>query len=156
MFNKIYIFLISFIIILFDQLTKFAVSKQLFTGDNVILINKVLSLYKTYNTGAAFSILQNNTLILIIFSIIVSILISIYFIRNRHPAPYLLILGWGFILGGTMGNLIDRIRLGYVIDFIKLDFINFPIFNIADMFINIGAVVILLYLLFASRKANTN
>lgn len=154
MFNKIYVFLIAFIAVFFDQITKFAISKQMFVGDTHTIITNVLSLCKTYNTGAAFSLFQNNMPFLIAFSVIVVFYILIYFIRHKEQNVPLLILSWGLILGGAIGNLIDRVRIGHVIDFIKLDFVNFPIFNLADVFINIGAFIILLYLLLNLKKEN--
>ena len=146
--NRIYIFLIAFWVIVFDQLSKQAISKQLLFGQKVNLIDNLISFTKIYNTGAAFSILQKNTLLLILFSLFVTIAITYYFTKRVKLLPPMLALAWGLILGGTVGNLIDRITFGYVIDFIRLDFINFPIFNLADISINLGAILIVLHAFF--------
>lgn len=144
MINRLYIFLIAFWVTVFDQLSKQAICRQLLFGQKVNLINNLISFTKIYNTGAAFSILQKNTLLLILFSLFVTIAITYYFTKKVTFLPPILALAWGLILGGTVGNLIDRITFGYVIDFIRLDFINFPIFNLADISINIGAFLIIL------------
>lgn len=162
MINRLYIFLVATVIILFDQFSKYGISRELLIGEKVSLISNVLSFTKAYNTGAAFSLLQDKTPLLVFFSIFVSLIIIIYFIKQKETLPLSLVMGWGLILGGTIGNMIDRIRFGYVIDFIKLDFINFPIFNLADFSINVGAFLILVYLLLKSpcplcdrKKENT-
>ena len=145
MSNRLYIFPIAIVVVIFDQLTKFLVSQELLVGERINLINNIISLTKAYNTGAAFSILEGKTIILALFSLLVAIAIILYFALKPIRLPSALIVAWGLILGGTIGNMLDRLILGYVIDFIKLDFINFPIFNIADISINIGALLIISY-----------
>ncbi len=145
MTNRLYIFPIALVIVILDQISKFLISTELLIGEKINLINNIISFTKAYNTGAAFSILEGETQILAIFSLFVAILIILYFVLNKDLLPRMLIVAWGLILGGTIGNMIDRFTLGYVIDFIKLDFINFPIFNIADTSINIGAFLIIIY-----------
>ena len=113
-----HVFLIAALIVLLDQTTKY-IAKNNFNY--------------TTNTGAAFGILQQYTNILILISMIVAIAL-IYYIR-KYPFVEL-----GFLLGGTLGNLIDRIILGYVVDFINVGW--WPSFNIADSFNTIGAILL--------------
>ncbi len=134
-----YLFL-SAIIILFDQLTK-----TLITIDNNFLINKKLIFFNidyVKNYGAAFNLFSGSRIFLSFVSIIISIFL-IYFISNKKSLNNIELLGYSFILAGSIGNGFDRITKGYVIDFINLNFINFPVFNIADVSINIGLIVIL-------------
>lgn len=152
MANRYYIFPIALIIAILDQITKYLVSSRLVLGEKVSVIHNIFSLTKIYNTGAAFSLFQNSTGMLIAFSLIVTIAICIYFIKKFKNIPIITIIGWGLILGGTVGNLVDRVRLGYVIDFVRLDFINFPVFNVADFCINIGAFLLILYAFVLSGK----
>lgn len=145
MINRLYIFLAAFLVVLLDQSSKYFTADKLFYGQKISIIKNILSLTKIYNTGAAFSILQNKTILLIFFSAIVTIAISTYFIKKASSLPIILVLAWGLILGGTVGNMLDRIAFRYVIDFIKLDFVNFPIFNLSDIAINAGAFLLLIY-----------
>ena len=139
--NRFYFFLLSTIIIIIDQLTK-----NIISINNKSLINKDLiffSLDYVKNFGAAFNLFSGSRIFLSLLSIIVTIY-SIYFILNKNNINNIDLLSCSFILGGTIGNGFDRITKGYVIDFINLNFINFPVFNIADISINFG-VIILIY-----------
>ena len=120
--------IISFLVILLDQATKF-----LFTNKHFLFINY------TTNTGAAFSLLEGQNTLLIFISILVAIFIFLLARKEKNIKIPL-----AFIFGGTLGNLIDRIFLGYVRDFI--DFKVWPIFNIADSF-NVIGVLIIFYLI---------
>ena len=102
------------------------------------------------NYGAAFNILSGNRIFLSLISIIFSILL-IYLIFRKNSLNSFDLYSYSFILGGTIGNGIDRIYKGFVIDFINLNIINFPVFNIADISINIG-FIFLLYNLFKNNR----
>ncbi len=145
--SKKHFYLITITIIILDQAVKQIVSGLIPFAHKIVIIENMLSLTKIYNTGAAFSILDSQTSLLAIFSSIAAIAIFLYFKKRIQKAPFSFIAGWALVLGGTIGNLIDRIFLGHVIDFISLDFINFPIFNIADIAINVGAMFILFYII---------
>ena len=110
-----------------------------------LFINKDFLLFKldfVKNYGAAFNIFSGSRIFLSLISIIFSILL-IYLILRKNNVNVLDLYSYSFILGGTTGNGIDRILKGYVIDFINLNMINFPVFNIADISINIGFVFLL-------------
>jgi len=106
-----------------------------------------LSFQSTYNTGAAWSILEGQMLFFIISALIFIIAVSLFdfFTKNKGKIYF---FGFSLMIAGTIGNLIDRISYGYVRDFIKLDFVNYPIFNIADMALVVGAVMFSVYILF--------
>lgn len=131
-----------------DQLTKFVANKFINISEKISLIPDVLSFEKVYNTGAAFSILQDNIILLCLISITTLLLIFSFIFKPTTKLNLGEIIGLSFISGGAIGNLIDRLFLGYVIDFIQFDFITFPIFNFADIFINIGVIILLISNLF--------
>jgi len=135
--TKLYFFSLSFLIILLDQFTKnfvFLSNKNVINKDFILF---KLDLVKNY--GAAFNILSGNRIFLSSISIIFSIFL-IYLILRKNTLNSIDLLSYCFILGGTIGNGLDRIIRGFVIDFINLNFINFPVFNIADISINVGFI----------------
>ena len=132
---------IALLIFLIDQLTKYIINKSMVVGQSIPLINNIFHLTYTQNTGAAFGILKNHQLIFILFALFVISLILYYW--QRIPQKNIIIVPIGLILGGTIGNLIDRLRFQYVIDF--LDFRIWPTFNIADSAITIGAILLIFY-----------
>ena len=127
--------------------------KYLIFYNHKILINKDFVLFRldfVKNYGAAFNIFSGSRIFLCLISVFFSILL-IYLIFRKNTLNLFEHLSYSFILGGTIGNGIDRILNGFVIDFINLNFINFPVFNIADISINIG-VIILLYNIFKNNR----
>ena len=146
--TKIYFLSLSFFIVLIDQFTKNIMfyNKKLFINKDFLLFK--LDFVKNY--GAAFNIFSGNRIFLSLISILFSILL-IYLILRKNTLNSLDLYSYSFILGGTIGNGIDRIYKGFVIDFINLNIINFPVFNIADISINIG-FIILLYNIFKNNR----
>ena len=151
MFNKIqtklYFLSLSIFIALIDQFMKYFISY------NINYINKDFLLFKldfVKNYGAAFNIFSGSRIFLSLISILFSILL-IYLIFTKNTLNSFDLYSYSFILGGTIGNGIDRIYKGYVVDFINLNIINFPVFNIADISINIG-FIILLYNIFKNSR----
>ncbi|MDL2225358.1 signal peptidase II [Eubacteriales bacterium OttesenSCG-928-M02] len=100
------------------------------------------------NTGAAFSVFSGKTWLLAAFSIIIIAALVFFLIKYGGGEPLLVRLCVAAIIGGAVGNLIDRLFYGYVIDFINPTFINFAIFNVADMFVTCGAILLVFLLLF--------
>ena len=138
--NKTIFFIIAILLFTIDQY-----SKSLINVNYINLANKdfiIFTLENVRNNGAAFNILSGNRLFLSSISLISSF-IFIYFIFMKDT-NILNKYGLSFILAGSLGNGSDRIINGEVIDFIKLKFINFPVFNLADIFINIGIFIIIL------------
>ena len=138
--NKIYYLVLISLFCILDQLSKVYIYLNFHK-----LLNKELLIFSVEfvrNSGAAFNIFSGSRLFLSCISIISSIILS-YFIfisENKHINRY----GLSFILAGSIGNGIDRILKGYVIDFIKIKYINFPVFNIADIVINIGVIILII------------
>ena len=135
-------YLILFLLILVaDQYTKLAIQQDMFLGQSIPLIHGFFHLTYIRNTGGAFGIMRNSTNLFIVISVIVIIFI-IYFLFKEKNKDALILVFSALVLGGALSNLIDRIRLGYVIDF--LDFLVWPVFNIADAAISIGVALLVL------------
>lgn len=138
--------IVAFIMLLADQLTKIGIIK-LFenNAEPISIIDGVISLYHVNNDGAGFSIFSGKTTFLIILTAVFMIVVLYLLIFRKYKSA---LTDWGFclILSGGVGNFIDRIfRNGAVVDFIKTDFISFPIFNVADICITVGAGLLILY-----------
>ena len=140
--------LLSIFIFLLDQFSKYLISIDIFNIINKEFFLFTISYIKNY--GAAFNIFSGNRIFLSLVSCIFSSII-IYLIIRKKETKIIDLYSYTFILGGTVGNGFDRIFKGYVIDFINLNFINFPVFNFADLSINIGFILIL-YNLITTKK----
>ena len=133
--NKQVVFLgISLICVLIDQISKFFANRFINLNEKIDILSNFISFEKTYNTGAAFSILQDSIVLLSLISLTTLLLIFSFIFKPSSKLNDGGIIGLSFVAGGAIGNLIDRLFLGYVIDFIQLEFITFPIFNFADIF----------------------
>ena len=146
--TKLYFLSLSLFIILIDQLTKYLMfnNKKLFINKDYLLFK--LDFVKNY--GAAFNIFSGSRIFLSLISIIFSLLL-IYLILRKNTLNPIDLYSYSFILGGTIGNGMDRILNGFVIDFINLNIIDFPVFNVADISINIG-FIFLLYNIFKNKR----
>lgn len=146
-------FIVIFVIVL-DQLTKgLCITHLKNTGTYTIpLIKDVFHITYVENKGAAFSILQNQRWLFIIITIVISVFIFYYLLsmKNRND---ILTFSLCLILGGAIGNLIDRIRLGYVVDFLDFRLINFAVFNIADSAVVVGSIIFCAYLIFSKDES---
>ena len=140
------IFLFSLIFVLLDFVVKIIINNNIALYDSINIIPNFFSITYVRNTGAAFSIMENNRVLFIIIAIIALILIYKYLIMNKVIDRYLMI-SYSMLVGGIIGNMIDRIIYGYVIDYLSFNIFgyNFPIFNLADTFIVISIIMLLLY-----------
>lgn len=123
-----------------DQLTKFFITQSLSLNQSVPIIKGILHLTLIYNRGAAFGILTNQISLFIFTSVFAIILIYFNLKNNKDKKPPIYSISLSLILAGALGNLIDRLFLGYVVDF--LDFRIWPVFNVADSAITIGAILL--------------
>ena len=139
------IIILSIIFLVIDQISKILIIKLLEPNEVITIIKNFLYIIYTNNTGAAFSILLGKRIFLIVVAILI-IGILLYYIKKNKVDGKLNILAFSLIIGGSLGNLIDRIVRGYVVDFIsiKLGSYNFPIFNIADSLIVVGVFLLLI------------
>lgn len=141
--------IISLFIIIADQISKYIILEHLMIGERIWVIDQFFSIFHIRNSGAAWGFLAEKAWginILTIISIVASILVVILIFNNQFKNFQLIM---ALILGGSVGNLIDRVRFGNVVDFLSLKFGNyyFPTFNIADSAIVVGGILLVLYLL---------
>ena len=141
--------LIIFVLILIDQYSKYFVEQNI--QNPVEFIPGIFDISYSQNTGIAFSMLKDFPMLLTIINTLVIVFFCFFYIR-RHSAMLLENLPWLLIIAGGVSNLIDRYIKGYVVDFINPVFVDFAIFNLADVFLNIGVFILILELFFNDRK----
>ena len=158
------------VLILIDQLTKYLAASSLKSGGDLSLIKGLVNLHYLENQGAAFGIFTGRFWLFYVITVVILILLTVFYcrihkrlqsycsdktiipdrktIRNQLFLCDLLCL----LASGAIGNFIDRILRGYVIDFISLQFISFPVFNLADIYVTISAVMIVIFFLFIYKE----
>ena len=144
--RKVSIFISILLLIILDQAVKGDVVKEIPLGGMRRFIPKVVSLTYLKNSGAAFSMLENQQWFFTIITLIAMGAAFVYLYRHIKGSIWLL-LGLTLIISGGIGNFIDRLRQGFVVDMFHLDFMNFAIFNVADIYLSIGVGLLLIYLL---------
>lgn len=141
--------IISILITILDQIIKFIIDKKVLF---IEILPTLFNIHKVYNYGVAFSFLENKRYLILLFS-----LILIYFLFNLRkdlPKTKKYDILFGVILGGIIGNLIDRVFRGYVIDYLETFIfgISFPIFNLADICITLGIIIMVLIMSLGDKK----
>ena len=149
-----YLFMILFVAgaTALDQLTKFLVVENISLYGHVEFIPDVLSFTYVQNTGAAFSSFRGmQWLFLVVFIVFTA---GVVWEFSKKKMPFTTFERWciAAIYAGGLGNMIDRLRLGYVVDMVKTEFMNFPVFNVADCFITCGCVLLLVHLFFFNKE----
>ncbi len=139
------------VVVILDQVSKWLAVKYLIPIGTFPIIKDAVHLTYVENPGAAFGMMQNSRWVFLLVSSVAIIGIIIYLIKFA-PNNKLAQLSLAFILGGGIGNMIDRVALGYVVDFIDFRLINFAVFNIADSFVCVGAVLLISYVIFIEGK----
>lgn len=139
--------LLAGIIIVLDQLTKYLVTECIGGTRVITIIPKILDLVYVKNTGAAFNILSGRIGFLSIISVLF-VAGVIWLMIAKKPKSRMFRISLMLLFAGAAGNAVDRIFRGFVVDFIKLLFIDFPVFNVADIAITVGAALLIIYLLF--------
>ncbi len=134
-----------------DQIIKFFAERSLSGAQEIVVINNFLSWDYVRNTGAAFGSFSGNTLVLIIITGVLLAVGIIAILSKKITNKFLLTVSVMIISGG-IGNLIDRIAKGYVVDYIKVLFIDFPVFNFADILVTCGAFMLIGYLAFDTYR----
>lgn len=139
------IFFICFLVA--DQISKYLATVYLKDQGAVSVIGKKLQLTYVVNKGAAFGIFQNHKFLLYSFTVLVTCALAYYLIKNKTQMSNLCQYGFILIIAGAVGNLIDRLSKGFVVDFIMYTFFNgyhFPVFNIADIGVTLGCLCVLI------------
>lgn len=136
---------IILILTICDQLLKSWVASSIVLGGSKQLIPGIIELTNLRNSGAAWSIFEGQQTFFTIITIIAIIVIGYFIWQYRKNIPML--IGLSLIMAGTIGNFIDRLRQGYVVDMFETTFINFPIFNLADMCLTLGVIWLIICIL---------
>lgn len=147
-------FLIFLICVFADQITKYLAVINLKDQRPYVIIDGVFELNYLENTGAAFGMLKNQKALFVLISIIVLVVIAMVLVRTPNQKKYTIFrISLVMIASGAVGNsLIDRIRFDYVIDFFYFKLINFPIFNVADIFVTVGTALLAITILFVYKE----
>ena len=145
-------FLISALLVGLDQWSKYLTVQNISLGETKEFIPGFLSLTHLRNTGAAWSLLEGKMIFFYVITVIVRVVIIYLLIKNYKKSIWYSV-GLSFVLAGAIGNFIDRVRLGYVVDMLQTDFMNFPIFNVADSTLVVGVICIFIYLILDEKAA---
>lgn len=143
--------LIAAFAVVSDQISKLIVVKNLKPIGTKSFIDGIIGFSYTENTGAAFGMMKGMRIVFIAVSFIAIFLIAFWLIRKRASIPTLAGISLSMIVGGGIGNQIDRIVNGYVVDFIEFQFVDFAIFNVADCFVTVGVILTVIDILFINR-----
>ncbi len=144
--------LLMILLILLDQWAKLLAVAKLKDQSDVTLIPGILDLHYLENRGAAFGMLQNRQWIFVLIGIVFLLIAAYVYLRMPKDRKFLL-LGITIITiaAGAIGNLIDRVLQNYVVDFFMTTFINFPVFNVADIYVTVGTIVLIISILFVYK-----
>ena len=137
--------------VILDQITKAIVVSQLELYEEAAFLPGLVRFYHTRNTGAAFSMFSDNRWVFMVFSVIAMALMT-YLLIKFHGRHWLLSVSLAAVLGGGIGNMIDRVLCGYVVDFLDFQFMKFAVFNVADIFVTCGSVALAVYIIFIEPK----
>ena len=139
-------FLLAALIVAADQGVKYLVRANIALGQHVSFLPGVMDLTFVKNTGAAFSMLEEHTWLLTLLSGVVAVILAVLLARRILP-HWFGQLALGLLLGGAVGNFIDRLLLGYVTDMFAAAFVNFPVFNVADIAVVVGGVLLCVHVI---------
>ena len=144
-------------LVLADQFTKYIAVIHLKDQPAIPIIDNVLELNYLENRGAAFGMLQNQKIFFVFVAILILIVIGYVLIKAPEKKKYTILhVLLVMIASGALGNMIDRLRFEYVVDFISFVLINFPIFNVADIYVTVATVALVILLLFVYKEDDLN
>ena len=149
----VFCLLLIAVAVFFDQFSKYMAVTHLKDQNAYVLIDKVLELYYIVNTGSSWGMLAGQKILILFISVIIIALCLFMIAKSPDDVKYIPFnISLSMIIAGGIGNGIDRIRFSYVIDFIYFKAINFPVFNVADIFVTCGAVLFILLILFKYKE----
>lgn len=143
--------ILAAVLVALDQLVKYLVRANIGLGEGVPFLPNILQLTYVKNTGAAFSLFSQHTWVLALVSLAASILLAVLLIKKVFPHPFAMVC-LTMVLAGAVGNLIDRVFLGYVTDMFQTLFMNFAVFNVADICVVCGGIAFCVYYLLFHGK----
>ena len=144
-------YLLAALLIIIDQITKWNIVQNFELYQEKVIVPGFFSLFYIQNEGAAWGIFQGK---MVFFYLVTLIVVGylVYMFQQEKNKTKLVGISFALILSGAIGNFIDRLLNGYVVDMFRLDFINFPIFNVADVCLTVGVVLILIHVLFFEKE----
>lgn len=144
-------YLLAALLIIIDQITKWNIVQNFEIYQEKVIIPGFFSLFYIQNEGAAWGIFQGK---MVFFYLVTLIVVGylVYMFQQEKNKTKLVGISFALILSGAIGNFIDRLLNGYVVDMFRLDFINFPIFNVADVCLTVGVVLMLIHVLFFEKE----
>lgn len=144
-------YLIAFVLVVIDQLTKWGIVQNFELYEEKVIIPGFFSLFYIQNEGAAWGIFQGKMMFFYIITLLV-VGYLIYMFHQEKNVTKLVGISFSLILSGAVGNFIDRLVNGYVVDMFRLDFIDFPIFNIADVCLTVGVILMMIHVIFFEKE----
>ena len=143
--------ILSILFVIVDQVVKMWIVNNFSLHDGMELIKGLVSILYVRNTGAAWGMFEGK---MVFFYLITAVAVGtlLYLMFKEKGKSKLLLSAYSLILAGAVGNFIDRIRLGYVVDMFKFEFIDFPIFNVADTCLTIGVIFLFYYVIFKEQS----
>ena len=141
--------------VILDQATKLLVVNTMDYGQSIVLIKNIFSFQYIHNYGAAWGMFSNHRWVFMLITSLALIAMPIILYRYRK-LHFLFGLSLSLFIGGAIGNMIDRVFLGYVVDFLQFTFIDFPIFNVADICVVFGAAFMMIYVIFFDKELLTD
>jgi signal peptidase II len=147
--------IITVLLVVLDQIVKYWVRETIPLFQTKPFLPNLVELTYVQNTGAAFSMLSSVTWLLALISLVASVFILFFLLRGLFP-HVLWQIALALVLGGAIGNLIDRVYFGYVVDMFSLQFMDFAVFNVADIGVTVGGVLLCFYVLFLYNKGKEN
>ena len=148
---------LGILVFLFDIMTKFAAEAHLKLVDTIPLWNKVFHLTYVENRGIAFGLFSGERVTFIVVTVLVLAMLVILYVKTAKPErTRFMNYAMAFICGGAAGNLLERLAKGYVVDFLDFRGIHFPVFNVADIAVCLGAVLLMIHFLLADAKEESS
>ena len=149
--------LLTAILVGLDQWSKLFATNNLMGRADIILLEDILSLTYHRNAGAAFGMLQGGRWFFLVFALFIMVAIALYYVK-LPSSPVYSVVRFALILiaAGGIGNSIDRLLNGFVVDFLRFDFINFPIFNVADIYVVAGTILLGILMIFFIKEEPDN
>lgn len=146
--NREWIYSVACVLLMIDQIIKIIVRTHMDLHDEIEVIPNFFSIYYIENTGGAFSFFSGATILLIVLSILVLVFLHVYVINDEEMTKWRK-FGLGIVIGGIIGNLVDRLLYGAVVDYLSFSFFgySFPVFNVADIGIVVGFFILALNIL---------
>lgn len=144
-------YLIALALVVIDQLTKWGIVQNFDLYQEKVILPGVFSLFYIQNEGAAWGIFQGRMVFFYIITVVV-VGYLIYMFHKENNKTRLVGISFAMILAGAIGNFIDRLLNGYVVDMFRLDFINFPIFNVADVCLTVGVILMIIHVVFFEKE----